>query len=262
MLNEIYNEDCLETIERMKSRGVYCDVVLTSPPYNSGRSTNSEKSRQGRIARYDVYLDNLSQEDYIDWSCNVLNCLEGVLKENGVIIWNISYGSDQSKKDVGTYWILLGEIIKRTNYTIADRIIWKKDRALPNNTSPNKLTRIVEDVYILVRKSEYSTYVSNKKEVNIGKNGQRYYETIQNYIEARNNDEVCPLNKATFSSDLCKKLLRIYAREGSVVYDCFCGTGTTAIACLDLGLTYIGSEVSSQQCLWAKERIEKHLKDL
>lgn len=45
-----------------------------------------------------------------------------------------------------------------------------------------------------------------------------------NFIEAKNNDGSCPY-KATYSTELCTKLLDIYAPIGSVVYDPFIGTG-------------------------------------
>jgi DNA modification methylase len=35
------------------------------------------------------------------------------------------------------------------------------------------------------------------------------------------------------------------------------GSGTTAVACKELGLSYIGSEISENQCKWAEERIAK-----
>ena len=74
-------------------------------------------------------------------------------------------------------------------------------------------------------------------------------------IESKNNDEVCPLNQATYSSDLCMKLLNIYASKDYLVYDPFMGTGTTAVACKQLGMNYIGSEISAQQCEWATSRL-------
>lgn len=42
---------------------------------------------------------------------------------------------------------------------------------------------------------------------------------------------------------------------GGVVYDSFMGTGTTAVAAKRLGLKYIGSEISKNQCDYAEKRI-------
>jgi DNA modification methylase len=72
---------------------------------------------------------------------------------------------------------------------------------------------------------------------------------------ARNNDGSNPYNKATYSTELCDKLLGIYAKEGSIVYDPFMGTGTTAMSCLKRDLNYIGSELSSNQIEYFNERL-------
>ena len=39
------------------------------------------------------------------------------------------------------------------------------------------------------------------------------------------------------------------------VYDPFMGSGTTALGCKKLGLNYVGSELSENQCKWAEERL-------
>lgn len=85
--------------------------------------------------------------------------------------------------------------------------------------------------------------------------GQNIYENIFNFVVANNNDEVCPYNKATYSTDLCYKLLNMYAPQNAVVYDPFMGSGTTALACKNMDLNYIGSELSKNQVEWAENRL-------
>lgn len=143
---------------------------------------------------------------------------------------------------------------------IADTIIWKKSSALPNNTSSNKLTRIVEYVFVICRKNEFDTFQANKAIKSVSSRGQKYYENIFNFIEAPNNDGPCKLNKATYSSDLVLSLLNIYARSNDVVYDPFMGTGTTVIGCLKYNdrnndIECIGSELSEGQIEFAENRI-------
>ena len=48
----------------------------------------------------------------------------------------------------------------------------------------------------------------------------------------------------------------MYAPKNGVVYDPFMGSGTTALASKQMGLSYIGSELSPNQCEWAKNRIK------
>lgn len=254
----IFNEDCFETMKRFEENGDKVNVILTSPPYNTGRPNTSEKARQHHEARYDIHMDTMSQDEYIDWTIRLFNEFDKILAKDGVILWNISYGSDGTvnKEGIGLVWLVIADIIRKTNFVTADRIIWKKRSALPNNVSKNKLTRIVEDVFVFCRKDEYKTFQCNKEVSQVSKTGQTFYKNVYNFIEAPNNDGANKLNKATYSSELCEKLLTIYANDVNIVYDPFMGTGTTAVACKRLGINCFGSEISKDQVDYAYERLK------
>lgn len=261
MKYEIFNEDCNITMtEHIQPKSV--DVILTSPPYctsnRAGKNSKANLTTTGHnkkfypYLRYDVFLDNMSTEEYIEWSVKLFNNFDTILKENGSILYNISYSSG----NVDMLFRTITAIIDRTDFTIADMIGWKKHNALPNNISPNKLTRIFEPVFVFCRKSEFGTFFCNKTVTSVRKTGQKVYGNIFNFIDARNNDGSCKLNKATYSSELCVKLLSIYAKPGFTVYDPFMGTGTTAVACKMLGMDCYGSELSAAQIEFAKNRID------
>lgn len=257
MSYKIFNEDCIATMEKMQKFNHKVDIVLTSPPYNTGRPSTSERSRENNEGRYDVHLDTMTQNEYCNWCIDLFNHFNNILSENGVVLWNVSYGSDASvnTESIGLIWLAIADIIRNTEFTVADRIIWKKSSALPNNVSKNKLTRIVEDVFVFVRKNEYKTFNCNKEVSSVGKNGQQFYKNYYNFIEAKNNDGSCKLNKATYSSDLCVQLLSLYGKKNDTVYDPFNGTGTTGVACKKLGMNYFGSEISKAQCEYSIDRI-------
>lgn len=214
---KFFNENCFDTMSKIKinKKGKKIDVILTSPPYNTGRPSNSERSRKNMEGRYDVHLDTMSKDEYCNWCVKIFKDFDEILSKNGVILWNVSYGSDSTvnTEGIGLLWLSIADIIRETNFTVTDRIIWEKSNELPNNVIPNKLTRIVEDVFVFVRKQEYKTFNCNKEISKIGQNGQTFYKNYYNFIEAKNNDGSCKLNKATYSSDLCEKLLSIYAKE-------------------------------------------------
>lgn len=256
---KFFNEDCMETMNKLIKYNHKVDVILTSPPYNTSRKNNGERSMENREARYDVYFDLGSQEDYCNWCVDLFNKFDEILSENGVILWNVSYGNDctVNTNSIGAMWLSIADIIRNTNFQVADRIIWKKSSAMPNNVSSNKLTRIVEDVFVFCRKNEIKTFNANKEISKVGKNGQTFYKNYFNFIEAKNNDGSCNLNKATYSTDLCKQLLSLYAKENCTVYDPFNGTGTTGIACYELGMNYFGSEISEAQVEYSYDRLNK-----
>ena len=234
------------------------NLILTSPPYNTGKRGTKASSRKNHDARYDIHLDVMTSEKYRDWCVKLFNTFDTILSENGLVLWQVSYGTNVSgnSESIGLMWNVLSDVIDKTDFTIADRIVWKKSSAIPNNTSSNKLTRITEDVYVFCRKSEYKTFHANKGLVSVNeRTGQKFYNNIFNFIEARNNDGSNPYNKATYSTELCEKLLAIYAQKDTVVYDPFMGTGTTANACKNMGLDCYGSEISKNQVNYANERL-------
>lgn len=255
----IYNEDCMKTMQTLIETNQKVGLVLTSPPYNTSNTPNANNRELDQHCRYDVYIDAMTSEDYISWCCELFNKFDAILEKDGVVLWNVSYGSDTKVpiENVGVMWLVVADIIRKTNFTVADRIIWKKTSALPNTGSSNTLTRIVEDVFVFCRKSEYKTFKCNKGVASYSVFGTPFYKNHFNFIEARNNDGANPLNKATYSSDLCRQLIDLYGQEGTTIYDPFMGTGTTAYACKLLGFDCIGSELSPAQTKFALERVGK-----
>lgn len=257
---KIYNEDCFETMAGMPIGQI--DIVLTSPFYNTNKKAGknrtlgntSVKAGQYDYVRYDTHIDAMTDDEYCDFTERLFLEFDRILNLNGCILYNISYGSENTEG----MFRAINTVLAKTPFTIADTIIWKKSNALPNNCSKNKLTRITEFVFVFCRKSEIKTFTCNKRIVSYRKTGQPSYENIYNFVEARNNDGACPYNKATFSSELCEKLLKIYALYSDTwVYDPFIGTGTTAVACKRMGFNCIGSEISKKQCEWAEKRLDK-----
>lgn len=129
----IFNEKCEQTIDTMIEFNEKVNLILTSPPYNTGRPSTSERSRNNNEGRYDVHLDTMSQDEYCSWICDLFKKFDSILEKNGVILWNVSYGSDGSvnTESVGLMWLSIADIIRNTNFTVADRIIWKRNLLFP-----------------------------------------------------------------------------------------------------------------------------------
>jgi len=246
-LNRFYNEDCLETIKKMEPNSVHC--VLTSPPYNMTKRKGGYADKQNR---YDEYQDWKTEEEYNQWTVNIFQELDKVLIEDGVILYNFSY----SIENPSLPYTMVASIISQTNFTVADTIVWKKPNSIPHPASYNRLNRIVEFVFVIVRKKEIKSFNCNKKIVKTSPKGQNYYEIVDNFIVAKNNDESTEVNKATYSTELCVKLLNIYTKEYDIIYDPFMGTGTTGVACKLIGRNFIGSEISETQVEHSYKRIK------
>ena len=260
--NTVWNEDCMETLARMPK---IVDVILTSPPYNTNTAAHGHR-RGGAVSarkvypnlRYDQYLDWRTTEEYCRWTVDLFRGFDSVLAENGVVLYNLSYGTENTEGMIRA----VEAVLSNTAFTLADIIAWRKARAIPNNMSPNRLTRLVENIFVFCRKSEKKTFYCSKQVTSVRRDGQKVYENLYNYIEAANSRQPCPFNIAAYPPELCRKLLKLYAPPHGLVYDPFLGSGTTAVACVELGLDFLGSEISPQQCQWALDRIEKAREEL
>ena len=123
---------------------------------------------------------------------------------------------------------------------------------MPVSGHPNRLTRIVEMVYIFAKTPKFS---ANKTVSSISKTGQKYYNNYYNFIEAKNNDGKVEGHEATFSTDLASYFIDLYSKDGEIVLDNFSGTGTTAYASHKMGRQYIGIDLVEKYCEHARERI-------
>ena len=231
-LNKIYNEDNLITMNKIPEQFVH--GIITSPPYNI------------TTKRIDCYYnngysdnDNLSEEQYLSTRIKEFKEFERILKNDGVICYNISYHNENPILPT----LLISKIHAETNLTLADIVIWKKSNSIPFQTSPTKLSRICELIYIIVKKEYLHTFKANKEVSSINeKTNQKFYKNYTNLIEAKNNDGFKTNLKATYSSDLVEKLIYIYFQENSIIFDPFMGVGTTAKGCINKKCNYIGSE--------------------
>jgi DNA modification methylase len=235
-LNQIFNENNLDTLSRIDDK--FINGVITSPPYNLC------------LHRKDCYYNNgysendsLSEEEYINLRIKEFSEFERVLKDDGVICYNISYHNENPILPT----LLMSELHRRTNLTIADIITWKKKSSLPFQTSPTKLSRICELVYVIVKKESLHNFKTNKVVSSINqKTKQKFYKNYVNYIEADNNDRIKSKLKAAYSEDLVLKLINIYFPTESIIYDPFSGIGTTCRACQKSGRSFIGSEINPE----------------
>ena len=252
MKNKIFNEDNIKTMNKISDN--YLDGIITSPPYNIATKRKDNYYDNGYSE-----IDNLSDEDYLNLRIKEFKEFVRIVKDDGVILYNISYHNTNPMLP----FILLNKIHDETELTLADTIIWKKATSMPFQSSHNKLSRICEFVFVLVNKNHSHTFKANKELSKINeKTGQRFYKYYNNFIEAKNNDGVKSINKATYSTDLIEQLIDIYFEPKSIIYDPFMGIGTTAKACISRKCIFIGSEMMKNIYEESKTNIKKYVGSL
>lgn len=232
-------------MKRMSDSSI--DGIITSPPYNISKKRKDCYYNTGYSE-----LDNLTSEEYLKVRVNEFKEFSRILKNKGVICYNISYMHENPILPT----LLIAKVHEETDLTIADIVYWKKSNSMPFQTSSNKLSRIVEPVYIFVHKDSLSDFKANKDISKINeRTGQTFYKNYYNYIEAKNNDGYKSTLKSVYSTELVKKLIHIYYPKGSVIYDPFMGSGTTALGCIEEGVSYLGSEMKEEHYKVSIDRI-------
>jgi DNA modification methylase len=250
MENKIFNEDNIITMSNISDKSI--SGIITSPPYNI--------STRRKDTYYDngySHLDGLSEEEYLKLRINEFKEFSRIIEDRGVICYNLSYHNENPILPT----LLMTRIHQETDLTLADMITWKKSTALPFQTSPTKLSRICEQIYIIVKKEHLHDFRANKRISKINeKTGQKFYKNYVNLVEAKNNDSIKTKLKATYSEDLVTKLISIYFPEDSLIYDPFMGIGTTARACLKNKRKFIGSELCKDHYDTSIKYIKNNLK--
>jgi DNA modification methylase len=112
--------DCWEGLSLIPNKSI--DKVLTSPPYNIIRPNSTDRG-------YDIYKDGMTNEEYSEWILSLFEQFDRVLVDNGCVMWNMSYGCENTE----CMSLTIADIIRKSNFTIADIIVWKKQSATPNN---------------------------------------------------------------------------------------------------------------------------------
>lgn len=101
---------------------------------------------------------------------------------------------------------------------------------------------------------EYETKRIEYESLRYTFNNQRTHHSVWNYEVAPKQGHITPK-----PIDLIENIIRHSSNEGDVVLDCFLGSGTTAVAAVNLGRNYIGIEREPEYVEIARQRIDEAL---
>jgi site-specific DNA-methyltransferase (adenine-specific) len=247
------------------------DVIVTSPPYNLSKE-------------YGTYRDKKERNEYLNWLYEIAKLSYSVLRDNGSFFLNIGgTPSDQ---------MLPFEVVykfKEAGYELQNTIHWiksisveKEDMGKHNGIrdgysighfKPIVSERFLTDLqeYIIhftkegdVKLNKRAIGVPYQDKTNIGRwksatvdkrdRGNVWFIPYATIQEGRPHPAVFP-EKLPY---LCIKLHGV--KPNMIVYDPFMGIGTTALACIRLGVNYLGTEIDSEYVKVANEDIEKRKK--
>ena len=248
-VNKIYNENCLDTMSRMKDN--FIDLTVTSPPYDNLRTYNG----------YSFDFESIAKELY------------RVTKDGGVVVWVVGDATIKGSETGTSFKQAL--FFKECGFNLHDTMIYKKKRIVP--LTHRRYEQGFEYMFVFVKgklktfnpikvpckyagtetwgkrtfhKTNSSGLVAvDKKTINDFKQKENVWE----YLNAKDKNFKHP---APFPVELANDHIISWTNENDLVYDCFMGAGTTAVASLKNNRNYIGSEISDKYCEIAEKRIK------
>lgn len=255
MLNRIFNEDNLATMQRIPDGKI--DLILTSPPYADMRSYNG-----------------------FSWSFEkMLPEMFRIVKPGGVVVWVVGDKTHKGSEMLEPFTQALA--FKAAGFLVHDTMIWTAER-------PPKTHRRYEQKFefmFVFSKGVPSTFnpIMERCVCAGDTHRHRYRHDGTDLRDAHGKNPVathrikgnvwkCHVgggsaetkraheHPAIFPLQLAVDHVKSWTNPGDVVYDPFMGSGTTAIAAIKTKRRYIGSEISSDYCNLISARVTAFLK--
>ena len=270
--DEIYQEDCVRFMDKLCSQGMRVDVIITSPPYNINKD-------------YRSYFDNRERNEYLSWLFRVAKRSFLILKHEGSFFLNLGGSSLDPLLpfEAAKSFIKAGYILQNTIHWIKSISLEKEDVAKNNAiqddhlsighfkpiVSERFLTDLQEYIFHFTKKGnvkldKLAAGVPYQDKTNIGRwksakqdrrdRGNVWFIPYPTIQEGRPHPAVFP-EKLHY---LCTRLHGI--KSDMLVYDPFMGIGNTALACINQGIQYIGTEIDADYIRIARENIVERKK--
>lgn len=244
-LNKIYCEDAIKFTESLPDDCV--DLIITSPPYNYD-------------IEYNGYKDNKTLDDYLCFLYDLFNQCKRVLKKTGRVAINIQ--ADFAKQ-IPLHHLITNSMCEN-DYKWWCEIIWNKKRyntrhsqfgswLLPSAPCIKISWEYVEIFYLNELKREI-----RRQDADITKEEFLIYLNGMWDIPPENRTKKFR-HPAMFPEELPYRLIKLLTYKNDVIYDPFCGAGTTCVVAKKLGRRFLGCDTSEDYCKISRERLcQKH----
>ena len=266
-LDKIYNADCLDCLEGLPGESI--NLIVTSPPY----ADNRKRSYRG-----------VSIDKYVEWFLPISRELHRVLRPDGSFVLNIKERVVDGER--ATYVIELILEMRKQGWLWTEEYLWHKKNCYPGKW-PNRFRDAYERCLHFTKQKSFRMFRDDVA-VNMDDPSSRRFGRPPAMVAGRDaaksesgsgsgasnradRDVACKTNvlhmatecsnvnhSAAFPVTLPSWFIRLLSTRDDVVLDPFIGSGTTAIAAIDLGRHYVGMELEPEYYKVALSRIKAH----
>ena len=257
----IKNGDCLSVLKKIED-GKF-DLILTSPPYNVGKS----------------YETKTSIEKYLETQEEIISELVRTLSDKGNLCWQV--GNYVDKGEIFPLDIFYYQIFKKHGLKLRNRIVWHFGHGLH---ASNRFSGRYETLLWFSKTDDYIFNLDNVRVPSkypgkrhfkgpkkgqpsgnpLGKNPSDIWEIIeQDWDKAmwdipnvKSNHPEKTEHPCQFPIELVERCVLALTDEGSWVLDPFAGVGSTVIGAIKNNRNGMGIEKEKEYCKIANQRIE------
>lgn len=206
------------------------DLIITSPPYNLGKSHHTGSNH---FKAYTDYDDDMPEELYQKWQVEILNECYRVLKKDGSLMYNHKNRIRNGEQIEPYRWLY------NTPFVIKQEIVWQNGS---QNFDKCRIYPMTERVYWLAKDTK-----------------TKLFNAI-NHHDVFTRAEWQPVKtkgafKRAYPEKMVEDLISCFP-DSKVILDPFSGSGTTCCVAKRMGKDYIGFELSKDSCEIAEERIK------
>ena len=260
-----YLGDCLDVLDRLPRGSI--DAIVTSPPYNLG-------------IRYRSYDDAIPRGEYLEWTGEWVRRAAAALAPDGSLFLNVGAKPTEpwTAMDVAQaarphlrlqntiHWIKSIAIEKAA---AGSRAALEEDLAV-GHYKPINSRRFLHDCHeFIFHFTPEGTTPLDRQAVGVRYQDQSNvarWQTAASGVRCRGNSWFIPYetiqdrekdrpHPATFPPKLPEMCLRLHGlKRIKTVADPFLGLGSTAVACAQLGVSFVGIEMDEG---YLKEAIER-----
>jgi site-specific DNA-methyltransferase (adenine-specific) len=221
LINTVINSDTLALIKNMDDESI--DLVVTDPPYKviSGGKPHKKGQPSGMLSKNDGKIfkhNDIKPELWIPEIYRILkNGTHCYIMTNTINLENYL------------------RICREVGFGLHNVLCWEK-----NNVTPSRW---------YMKNCEFTLFLRKGKAKTINNVGSKMVHQFNNII----GNKTHPCEKPV---DLMKFYIANSSNEEDIVFDPFCGTGSTLIAAKELNRKYLGCEIDEEYFNIAIKRIE------
>jgi site-specific DNA-methyltransferase (adenine-specific) len=221
----------------------FIDLTVTSPPYNVGIQYNSHK-------------DELTYDDYLEFSQKwIRNCYRWT-KSQGRLILNIPL--DKNKGGQRSVGADLTTIAQKVGWKYHSTIVWNEGNISRRTAWGSWMSAAapfviapVELIVVLYKDSWKKTSGSKISDIK-----RQEFMDWTNGVWTFNGESGKRVgHPAPFPRELPHRAIKLFSFVRDVVFDPFCGSGTTLIEAANNNRIGVGVEIDEHYCEIAKNRI-------